>query len=415
MINGVVRIKWWRYKYAVLAALVVNVILVNHFFFKSSFADFVQPRPAPGSKSTLGQAPAPASAPNGAVPQKTSAAKPGEPTYTYDPSLQEVIALDKVPPSTPRKLSLNDYDFDGPYIGWPLARTCNETKWQPGLVFICDNNSGGIGNIRNFILTCIRYGIEAGAAGLVMPRIQRRSDSDLGNLFTSGFQPFTYFFDENHFTDSMGKFCPQMKIYNDTDHFPNSQNKKEAKEFYPKDLNLDSDGCDARGVNRHLDLFRTKFDEWAVKYENQPSVDRPVTELAAHTITEMAKFAGQAGDVKKSPPKYLGVHLRTESDALGFWPDFKTQSEGYMKEAEVHKLKHAYIASGNATEGHKFGEIAAKQLGPASPRGLPGSVQEHQIHWLLILEFRDEHRDKKTSNDGWHFLPCLEEPQGFIQ
>ena len=401
MINGVLRIKWWKYRYVVPAALVVNVVLVNHFFFDSSFTEFIRPPPPPGSEAALGQKPAPP--PNGAIPPKPSlASEPAvaEPTYSYTPPapLQEVMALDKVPPTAPRKLSLADYDFNGPYIGWPLARACNETKWQPGLVFVCDNNSGGIGNIRNFILTCIRYGIEAGASGIIMPRIQRRSEENLANIFTTGFQPFGYFFDEKHFTDSMAEFCPQMKIYNDTDHFPHADKKKEAKEFYPKDLNVDLDGCDGRGVNRHLDQFRTKFDAWAVKFENQPSVERPLTlrfkwatffewpimrdgpefaatfgdllrirkdvqELAAYTIMEMAKFAGEEADITKAPPKYLGVHLRTESDALGFWPNFKTQSEGYMKQAETHKLKHAYIASGNATEGHRFGEIAMKNVG----------------------------------------------------
>ena len=184
----------------------VNVVLVNHFFFDSSFTEFIRPPPPPGSEAALGQKPAPP--PNGAIPPKPSlASEPAvaEPTYSYTPPapLQEVMALDKVPPTAPRKLSLADYDFNGPYIGWPLARACNETKWQPGLVFVCDNNSGGIGNIRNFILTCIRYGIEAGASGIIMPRIQRRSEENLANIFTTGFQPFGYFFDEKHFTDSM--------------------------------------------------------------------------------------------------------------------------------------------------------------------------------------------------------------------
>merc|ERR1711977_525715 len=63
MINGVLRIKWWKYRYVVLAALVVNVVLVNHFFFDSSFTEFIRPPPPPGSEAALGQKPAPP--PNG--------------------------------------------------------------------------------------------------------------------------------------------------------------------------------------------------------------------------------------------------------------------------------------------------------------------------------------------------------------
>ncbi|KAK2628947.1 hypothetical protein QTJ16_002050 [Diplocarpon rosae] len=365
MISVAVRIKWWKYRYVFFTALVVNVVLINYFFFDSSLTDFVSP-----SYSLSGVIPT--SSPQASV---------------------------DAPPISPPTLSLEDYDFDGPYIGWPLARVCNETKWQPGFVFVCDNNSGGIGNIRNFILTCVRYAIDAGASGIIMPRIQRRSEDDLADLFTTSLQPFSYFFDDAHFRDAIGAFCPQMKIYEDVNMIPHHENKKEVTEFYPKDLNT-NDGCDERGINRHLDHFRRKIDEWAIKYENVPSEARPVTlrfrwatffewpvmrdgpefaatfgdllrirkdiqELAAATINEMAVFTGEKPNNSQplSPPRYLGVHLRTENDALGFWPNFETQSEGYMEQAGIYNLEHAYLASGNASEGHRFGEIALNRLG----------------------------------------------------
>ncbi|KAJ5046533.1 uncharacterized protein L3040_003776 [Drepanopeziza brunnea f. sp. 'multigermtubi'] len=392
MINGAVRIKWGKYRFVVLAVLVVNVVLINHFFFNSSFTTYIN---SPEGIEAVNEY-ASTLLPNGAIPADPSTLAAQAPAPELQP-LQQIVALDKVPPTTPPMLHLDDYDFNGPYIGWPLARACNETKWQPGFVFVCDNNSGGIGNIRNFILTCIRYAIEAGASGIIMPRIQRRSEDNLANIFTTGFQPFTYFFDEKHFKDSMTEFCPQMTLYDNVDQIPNSKNKKEAKEFYPKELNKQPDGCDGRGVNRHLDHFRRKIDAWAVEFKNVPSVERPVTlrfkwatffewpimrdgpefaatfgdllrinkdiqELATFTIREMAKFTGEDPD-GKSPPKYLGVHLRTESDALGFWPNFEQQSTGYIKKAEEHKMKYAYLASGNITEGHRLGELAAEKIG----------------------------------------------------
>lgn len=404
MINGVVRIKWWKYRYVVLAALVVNVVLINHFFFDSSFAEFV--KPSMGSEAVVLHPPS--SEANAAIPMITTATATvtqveqatGSPCAAVPTSKE--VSLAKSPPITPTLLELKDYDFNGDYIGWPLKRVCDDTKWVQGFIFVCDNNSGGIGNIRNFILTCIRYGIEAGATGVIMPRIQTRSEKDLANIFTKKSQPFDYFFDEAHFRESMGAFCPQMKIYDDVEQIPNTENKKESKEFSPKDLNMDMDGCDGRGVNRHLDLFRTKIDEWHIKYQNEASVERPLTlrlrwatffewpimrdgpefaatfgdllrirkdiqELAAATIKELKKFTGEATnetDANPSvPPTYLGAHLRTESDALGFWPNFEQQSEGYMHAAETYKLKHAYLASGNATEGHRFGEIAFQKLG----------------------------------------------------
>ncbi|KUJ14634.1 uncharacterized protein LY89DRAFT_698321 [Mollisia scopiformis] len=340
MITGVWRIKWYKYRWPLLAALILNVLLLNQFVFEVPLNPF------------------------GAL------------------------------------LNINDFDFNGPYVGWPLARACNETAYQPGLIFVCDNNSGGIGNIRNFILTCIRYAIDAGASGIILPKIQRRSEEDLGNIFTAGMQPFDYFFDEDHFRYAMETYCPQMTIYDEVDHIPNKEKKREKREFYPKDLNVDLDGCDGRGVNRHLDMFRTKFDGWLKQQNCIPSVEEPVTvrfkwatffewpiyrdgpefaatfgdllrirkdvqELAAKTIVEMSKFAGVEPDptYETLNTPYLGIHLRTESDALGFWPNYETQTKGYMEAAEKNNLKHAYLACGSPADSHKFAEEAHAKLG----------------------------------------------------
>lgn len=54
------------------------------------------------------------------------------------------------------------WDIDGPFNEVPLRDLCRIKAWQPGLVFKCDDAFGGIGNVRNIILTCIRYAIEAG-------------------------------------------------------------------------------------------------------------------------------------------------------------------------------------------------------------------------------------------------------------
>jgi hypothetical protein len=257
---------------------------------------------------------------------------------------------------------------------------------------VCDNNSGGIGNIRNFILTCVRYAIDAGASQLILPRIQRRSEEDLANIFTTGFQPFDYFFDEEHFRAALGAFCPQMTIYNTPDDIPHADVRLKVGEFYPKDLG-DLDGCDGRGVNRHLDMFRPKFDNWLNETRYTPNATHPVTirfkwatffewpiyrdgpefaatfgdilrfrkdiqALAAKALAEMSRFVGVEPNGEKLDAPYLGVHLRTESDALGFWPNFKEQSEGYLAEADKRHIKHAYLACGNATEGQRFADMA---------------------------------------------------------
>lgn len=289
--------------------------------------------------------------------------------------------------------NIKDYDFDGEYVGWPLEEVCNETIWVPGLTFVCDNNSGGIGNIRNFILTCVRYAIEAGASQLIMPRIQRRSENDLSKLFTEEFHPFSYFFDEEHFRTAIATHCPQMTIYETPEDIPNAEKRLKVREFYPKDLNVDTDGCDGRGVNRHLDQFRPKFDAFLRKNHRVPTAAEPVTirlkwatffewpvyrdgpefattfgdllrirkdvkELAAITLAEMSKFVGLKPNPDTFDAPYLGIHLRTESDALDFWPSFQEQSDGYLKQAKTHGLKYAYLAGGDPKEARRFADKA---------------------------------------------------------
>jgi GDP-fucose protein O-fucosyltransferase len=407
MVTSLGRIKWYKYRYLLASVVVINILLINHFFFDTTITQFnpfssspdidIEDETWPPIASALPSIPAaPAVAPTKpANPIKEQPAKPTKPDDDPKPAPPQIA----VPPASSSTFNLHDYNFNGEYVGWPLERVCKESEFTPGLVFVCDNNSGGIGNIRNFILTCIRYAIDAGASGLILPKIQRRSEEELSNLFSTTFQPFEYFFNEQHFRDSMGKHCPQMVIYNELTDIPNHEQNMEIKEFYPKDLNVDLDGCDGRGVNRHLDMFRSKFYAWLKKRRRIPTAEEPVSirfkwatffewpiyrdgpefattfgdllrirpdiaELAARTLSELSKFAGNPSlpEENKIDVPYLGVHLRTEADSLQMWPDYDMQSDGYLKQAELRGLKHAYLACGNASEAHRFAGKAREEL-----------------------------------------------------
>ena len=180
-----------------------------------------------------------------------------------------------------------------------------------------------------------------------------------------------------------------MQIYNSTDTVPYADNLLQVQEFYPKDMNVDYDGCDSRGVNRHLDQFRPKFDRWLEERKGWPSAEEPISvrfkwatffewptyrdgpelattfgdilrirkdivELAQAALKEMSVFSGVKPKKNKFNAPYLGVHLRTESDALEFWPSFDEQSDGYLKAGKSHGLKHAYLACGSPTEAKRF-------------------------------------------------------------
>jgi hypothetical protein len=67
-------------------------------------------------------------------------------------------------------------EIDGPFNANPLAELCARTKWQEGLVMSCEaTRGGGIGNIRNVFVDCVRFVIEAGGmiARVRKDRIQK--------------------------------------------------------------------------------------------------------------------------------------------------------------------------------------------------------------------------------------------------
>jgi hypothetical protein len=58
-------------------------------------------------------------------------------------------------------------EIDGPFNSAPLEELCAKTVWQEGLVMSCEaTRGGGMGNIRNVFIDCVRFVIEAGGTYL---------------------------------------------------------------------------------------------------------------------------------------------------------------------------------------------------------------------------------------------------------
>jgi hypothetical protein len=53
-------------------------------------------------------------------------------------------------------------EIDGPYDNSTLVALCNSREWIDGLIFKCETPEGGIADVRNMVLNCVRYAIEAG-------------------------------------------------------------------------------------------------------------------------------------------------------------------------------------------------------------------------------------------------------------
>ncbi|KAI1356347.1 hypothetical protein F5Y01DRAFT_323788 [Xylaria sp. FL0043] len=320
-----------------------------------------------------------------------------------------------------------------PFIAWPLHRLCTEQATSqalvPGLVFLCDNNSGGPGNIRNYILTCVRYAIEAGATGLQIPRIRTRSASDKANLFKEH-QSLSYMFSEAHFRAAMEEACPHISLFPGEaglEGIPGVAAKaareklspeRMVRRVTPKEFGGTRAGCDARDPNRHTDRFGDAFRAWvralpadlgvrptsweepmlvrlswgvlwdwpvirdgpelAATFGGLLRIREDILELADRIVLSMRELAASVtersssgsvsnviGSERNRPSDvFLGVHLRTEEDALSQWPPYENQSNGYLEEAEKQGFRGgvAYLASGSEKETQKFSKDARARL-----------------------------------------------------
>lgn len=323
------------------------------------------------------------------------------PTQTSQPSVTIVSG-----PAHQIHGSIDLSSLEAPFITYPLGRVCRETKFVPGLVFLCDNNSGGPGNIRNYILTCLRYAIEAGSTSVILPRIRTRSASDLSNIHL-GHQEFSYMFNTAHFKEGLAIACPQIAVYNRVEDVPNVLEKVAREHLYDVEKMIERvtprqnfgrrGGCDQRDLNRHTDRFGARFREWlnssatergsAEISERSPRLMRlnwgvlfdwevyrdgpefvatfggllrfndELLALGMAVVQALQREAGTSSATWKGRSRtYLGIHLRTEDDALKEWPSFEAQVNGYLAEAGKQGFGGglAYLASGSMQEAQKF-------------------------------------------------------------
>ena len=52
--------------------------------------------------------------------------------------------------------------IEGTFKKKAISELCAKTTWTPGLIFKCDPPQGGVGNVGNIFLNCVRYAMEAG-------------------------------------------------------------------------------------------------------------------------------------------------------------------------------------------------------------------------------------------------------------
>ncbi|CZR57857.1 uncharacterized protein PAC_07746 [Phialocephala subalpina] len=308
------------------------------------------------------------------------------PTFSFSPSHPVEVEI-----SHNELLETTDL-FDDPFLESPAIKNlCERTEWNPKVLFTCNRSGGGVGNLRNSILNCVRYAISAGA-GLTLPRVILRDPNDISHIWERETISFDYIFDETHFVESLRLSCPQLQLFDDAKEF-----QEEAEEdpilLLPESLMEDT----PTGI-AHPERWRGKFYGWLSKERDTDSrvvVDLDRSYLKYPIYSDMDDFALSFGKIlkfrkearelattvlKNLASKYdlhanfgdniwkntfFGAHLRTEVDSQRGFPvevyeysKYSVQSHYYLDQASTSGLPVIYLASGDVHELYKFTQDA---------------------------------------------------------
>ncbi|KFZ13315.1 hypothetical protein V502_06686 [Pseudogymnoascus sp. VKM F-4520 (FW-2644)] len=282
------------------------------------------------------------------------------------------------------------FDF-APIESEAIKSICADTEWKENIVFSCNDSVGGIGNIRNSILNCVRYSISAGGS-LVVPNIVLRNESDTAAIRTGIRAEFEYMFDRQHFRESLRLSCPGLRLY-DTVEDINGKTFHEPIALQPESL-ASNKGLEPEKwrslfynwLGEHIsDLFEntvvinlkrsylsypiyTDGDGFAMSFGKILKFRADTSILATKTLSKLAERYFYDVDLLKPilPNFFLGVHLRTEYDSQQGWPvgdwvysRYETQSKLYLEQANSSSISHIYVASGDLEEVAKFKVDAA--------------------------------------------------------
>lgn len=282
--------------------------------------------------------------------------------------------------------------FDFPPIESEAIKSiCADTQWNSSMVFTCDKSVGGVGNIRNSILNCVRYAISAGGS-LVVPSIVLRNTLDISAIRTGVTTDMSYMFDTQHFLQSLQLSCPELQIHLSKNEIRDYENAHNPVPLLPESLVKKVPGTGLAEPEK----WREQFYTW-LQQHHSPNVTGPmivdlqrsylqypiysdgeqfalsfgqilkfradVRRLAMRTLQGMAEKYSFKLDLSQAilPNTFYGVHLRTEKDAKEGWPApdwiysrFETQSKMYLEQAPRSNSSIIYVASGDLDEVAKF-------------------------------------------------------------
>ncbi|POS71964.1 hypothetical protein DHEL01_v209643 [Diaporthe helianthi] len=302
----------------------------------------------------------------------------------------------------PKEVEHDDLFKIPPVNDESIKSVCRTTQWNESLVFTCNESFGGIGNIRNSLLLCVRFAMQAGAA-LILPQILVR-DADIANYKTHDATDFSYMFDTQHFLQSMQQSCPEMTIYSTLDDVTKGFNLTGDIDR----VRVQAESLTGDGLIK-TEEWREAFYSWLEEEQVGPVTGKPgptvidlercymswpihsdgdafassfglvlqlredVRLLASKVLRGLAeKFSFTDVELENDalPDAYFGAHLRVEHDAQVTWStengwthaNYEKQAEDYLAQA-LQPLRSSpkgiYVASGDAEGTQRFVEDAA--------------------------------------------------------
>lgn len=155
-----------------------------------------------------------------------------------------------------------DFDQGIKLEGSGIADVCAQTRWNVDRILWCDDISvnDGFGDVRNAVLHCLRYSIEAGAH-LLLPSLRAKKVSSEDQLESR--VGLDYFFDLPAFKRGMKQHCPQMTVYNKMKEIHGYEVSKIPAPLNPRTLHALKEGelhDDSWFINEHTATFRKDLD-----------------------------------------------------------------------------------------------------------------------------------------------------------
>lgn len=273
-----------------------------------------------------------------------------------------------------------------------LESLCSITEWRKDLFLNCTNveqqqnqkeytvGPQGTTNIRNGMLTCVRWAIDGGM-GLILPKLAARKDNDI--IYFNHWEDYDYLFDLDMLKNTLQRECPQLKLY---------------ETFYPIDQRVISpanyhDHHDYGTYKQKVDNLARQVnhtsDKTLVIWEDRPLLgwnfyreDNKIHESLYRAVNFKAELLSIASKVVSLlPTKFVGIHLRNEEDFDAYSYNKQVVPLLEMMTNNFSYINTIYVAVGTPAIEEKFRtDMNAHDFEVISKRSLLNTTENADLY-----------------------------------